>query len=144
MCHPNATVNGTTVKIGSKAAQNNWSPPPTVNIGSASSIFLKNIHDVLVSGTILVYGIWNMVCGIWYENWIHSIFAYVSHASHLGCLQHSASIPCNKLFTTTEANNPSKSLNTKVDKQVPRMTQAMLKCSKAKNKCFVKKFKSPT
>ena len=28
---------------------------------------------LLVSGTILVYGIWNMVCGIWYENGIHSV-----------------------------------------------------------------------
>ena len=51
-------------------------------------------HDVLVSGTILVYGIWNMVCVIWYENGIHSVFTYVSHASHNGCLQHSAYIPC--------------------------------------------------
>ena len=49
---------------------------------------------LLVSGTILVYGVWNMVCGIWYENGIHSVFAYVSCALRSGCLQHSASIPC--------------------------------------------------
>ena len=35
-----------------------------------------------------------MVCGIWCENGIHSIFAYFSCASCLGCLQRSASIPC--------------------------------------------------
>ena len=35
-----------------------------------------------------------MVCDIWYENGIHSVFAYVSHALHSGCLQRSASIPC--------------------------------------------------
>ena len=70
-----------------------------------TQLFLKliimeetNIYDILVSGTILVYGIWNMVCGIWYENGIHSVFAYVSRASRSGCLQRSASIPC--LFST--------------------------------------------
>ena len=35
-----------------------------------------------------------MVYGIWYENGIHSVFAYVLHVSCSGCLQHSASIPC--------------------------------------------------
>ena len=65
-----------------------------MNIGSASAIFLKNIHDVLVSGTILLYGIWNMVCGIWYENGIHSVFEYVLCASCSGCQQCSVSIPC--------------------------------------------------
>ena len=43
-----------------------------------------------------------MVCGIWYENGIHSVFEYVSHASHSGCLQRSASIPC---FTLLDKNN---------------------------------------
>ena len=42
----------------------------------------------------MLYGIWSMVCGIWYENGIHSVFAYVSCASRSGCLQCSASIPC--------------------------------------------------
>ena len=45
-----------------------------------------------------------MVCGIWYENGIHSVFAYVSHASHSGCLQRSASIPC-FIFTTFKRPN---------------------------------------
>ena len=40
-----------------------------------------------------------MVCGIWYENGIHIVLAYVLHASRSGCLQHSASIPC---FNTTK------------------------------------------
>ena len=52
---------------------------------------------------LLVYGIWNMVCGIWYENGIHSVFAYVSRASHSGCLQCSASIPC---FISDENSTP--------------------------------------
>ena len=43
---------------------------------------------------LVVYGIWNMVCCIWYENDIHSVFTYVLHALHSGCLQCSASIPC--------------------------------------------------
>ena len=53
---------------------------------------------IFVSGAILVYGIWNMVCGIWYENGIHSVFTYVSHSSYLGCLQCSVSIPCFKVL----------------------------------------------
>ena len=48
----------------------------------------------MVCETILVYGIWNMVCGIWYENGIHSVFTYVLHALCSGCLQRNASIPC--------------------------------------------------
>ena len=92
---------GTTVTSRSKAAQNNCNPTTKVNIGSASAVFLKNIHDVLVSGTILVYGIWNMVCGIWYENGIHSVFAYVLCASSSGCLQHSASIPCFNVYISS-------------------------------------------
>ena len=35
-----------------------------------------------------------MVCGVWYENDTHIVFTYVLHASFLGCLQHSAYIPC--------------------------------------------------
>ena len=35
-----------------------------------------------------------MACGILYKNDIDSVFAYVLHASHSGCLHSSASIPC--------------------------------------------------
>ena len=81
-----------------------------MNIGSASAVFLKNIHDVLVSGTILVYGIWNMVCGIWYENGIHSVFTYVLYVSCLGCLQCSAYIPCIS-YILMQGNNVLNALN---------------------------------
>ena len=68
---------------------------PLTGVPLEVALGYKNIHDVLVSETILVYCIWNMVCGIWYENGIHSVFTYVLCASCLGCLQCSASIPCN-------------------------------------------------
>jgi hypothetical protein len=42
---------------------------------------------VLVGGAI-------MLCGIWYENGTHIVLTYVSQASHLGCIQYSASIHC--------------------------------------------------
>ena len=38
------------------------------------------------------------LCGIWYENGIHRVFAYVSYASRSGCLQRSASIPCHTYY----------------------------------------------
>ena len=48
-----------------------------------------------------------MVCGIWYENGIHSVFTYILRVSHLGCLQGSASIPCHN------KNNKNKNKNIK-------------------------------
>ena len=39
--NPNATFNGTTANIGSKAAQNNWTPQSKLNIERATAICLK-------------------------------------------------------------------------------------------------------
>ena len=99
--HHNANFNGTTVKIGSNAAQNTWTPPPTVNIGSASAIFFKKIFMTFWSVgpfCYMVYGIWYVVYGMKMAFTVYSHMFRVCHAwvvyniVHLFLVYHSPAI----------------------------------------------------